>query len=1482
MRVAHVSARLVSPSRQVVAVGVIALLYALAVQWGRAWELVSVPALLSPAAGIALAAALVSGWRVLPGVLVGAVVAGAGPQETMAAIWLAALGHALGAAIASYLLCRVLAFRGALDHVRDVVGLIVCGAGLGAAFSAAAAVAGQWLAGPLARGTLSATWAWTWAGQATGVLVVTPFVLTVIAGRRPSPRVRPTLVILPFFALLTACSGLVLGWPVSHSLAPYLLGYALLPFPLWAAHRLGSAGAAAVILTVAAVASARIAAGPTLHAGPLELWVFVATFAVTSLLMSAAVVGGRTAGPGRVADSPAAANLQAVIDSIPDVTLVVDRDLRVLAANRAARVAEPDRDGGVWTCQELLAGRDAPCRQAAGRCPVREAVATRGTAVTEQACSDAGGHPMVAEITAVPILAPDGEVAQVVVSWRDQTARRTAEEALRESDQRLQSVIDAAGEYVWEVDAEGRYTFLTERVEPLLGRPASELLGRSLFEFLPADEVDRVRAWFSAVAAAGESFRGFEYRTLAPAGQERWQLVSGEPIRGPDGRWMGFRGTALDITEQKRAEAALRESEEKHRLLLENLFEGVWMIDAEACTTYVNPRMAEMLGYTMAEMQGRHLFDFVGPSAIEAGAHNLERRRQGIREEHDFEFRHRDGHPVFTRLSTTPLYDPQGQYAGALASVTDVTQRRQTEDALLRATAVLNGILESASEFAIAAIDTEHRVIHFNPAAERLFGYEASAVLGRTLDEIHARANIPPERLRQALATVHREGKWEAEFALRRPDGHHLSVHAVVTPLHGAGGEATGFTLFARDVTAQRQADNQARLQRDLAVALSSATDLTSTLRLCAQTALQLAGLDAAVVYVLDDAETAFELAFETGLPAEFVAEIGRWEISTPAAQMALSARPTYTRSSDLTASFGVPLPQIGLRTVAVLPICHDGRAIGALAVGSFRLDEVPPAARHALEMIAAQMGTAISHWKVERVQQRLATAVAQAGEAIVITNPDGRIEYANPAFERITGYKLTEVLGRNPRVLQSGQHSAAFYRELWETIGRGETWTGRFINRRKNGALYQEDASVSPVRDAAGRVTNYVAVKRDVTREVALEARLSQTHKLHAVGRMAGGVAHALNNLLTAIMGCAESIAASVPAEHPAGDYTQRIRKSCDRAAELMRQLLAFSRQRVGEPRVLELNSLVRNAVKLLRPLVGSSIHIETRLAARHAQVRGDPTQLQELLSNLALNAQDAMPQGGTLTIETTNVVLKEACDGHPEGVGPGRYVTLAVHDTGCGMDVDTQARAFEPFFTTKPAAAGLGLATVYGIVHQHGGRVVVHSVPQRGTTFRVYLPQADVDDPVRLPERPAARTPRSHSILVVEDEPEVREIVRDFLAAEGHAVECAPNAEEALELCENQDRRVDLLITDLLMPGLDGRELAAQLCQRGVTDKVLYISGYADGLPPDGGERAAHSAFLAKPFTGRTLARKVRELLEAGRRAEAPARVEVTKPER
>ncbi|HKV48011.1 MAG TPA: PAS domain S-box protein [Candidatus Acidoferrales bacterium] len=617
--------------------------------------------------------------------------------------------------------------------------------------------------------------------------------------------------------------------------------------------------------------------------------------------------------------------------------------------------------------------------------------------------------------------------------------------------------------------------------------------------------------------------------------------------------------------------------------------------------------------------------------------------------------------------------------------------------------------------------------------------------------------------------------------------------------------------------------------------------------------------------------------------------------------------------------------------------------------------------------------------------------ALEAAANPIIITQRNGLIIWVNTAFEQLSGYSREEAVGRTTRLLRSGHQPESFYKDLWTTILSGRQWRGELLNRRKDGSLYPEEMTITPVKDSCGDITHFIAIKlditerkraeericrlaqivensadlmatadadgritfanhallsatgylpeeligqpfrtalisksnspdlgdeiqnktisdcewrgecfcqrkdgsdfqislstgqikdnqgsvlgifgiaQDVTERKRLENQLIASQKMEAVGVLAGGIAHDFNNLLGVILGYGDLALDGTSAEDPKSQYLQQIKQAGIRATSLTRQLLAFSRKQIFQPRIIDVNALVAEFNKLLRRMLGEDIELISTTNPVVGHVKADPGQIEQVLMNLAINARDAMPTGGKLIIETADIILQEQyCGTHP-AVSPGRYVLIAVSDTGMGMDAKTQARIFEPFFTTKEKGkgTGLGLSTVYGVVKQSEGYIWVYSEVGKGTTFKIYLPRAD-EPASPLPEPSSgSKIPRgSETILLVEDAEPLRALTCALLRKNGYTVFDAANGTDAIEVAEREQQRIHLLLTDVVMPGLSGREVANYLSLKRPAMRVLYMSGYTNDVIVHHGVLDSGISLLEKPFSEANLARKLRDVLDA-----------------
>lgn len=504
-----------------------------------------------------------------------------------------------------------------------------------------------------------------------------------------------------------------------------------------------------------------------------------------------------------------------------------------------------------------------------------------------------------------------------------------------------------------------------------------------------------------------------------------------------------------------------------------------------------------------------------------------------------------------------------------------------------------------------------------------------------------------------------------------------------------------------------------------------------------------------------------------------------------------------------------------------------------------------------------------------EQSLRKLSRAVEQSADTIMVTDLHGIIEYVNPAFEALTGYHHDEVCGRTPRILKSGEQGPEVYQEIWKTILVGNVYRGILVNRKKSGELYYVEETICPVRDSAAQITHFISNGRDLTERLRMEAQLLQSQKMDAIGNLAGGVAHDFNNILTIITSYAELALDAVLHNSPLESKIQEILLAARRAAELTRQLLAFSRKQPQALRVADLNQVIARIANTLPRLIGEDIEFTFVRGEGLGRVRVEPLQIEQILMNLAANARDAMPQGGHLRIELSDVRLDDDYVQCKQAVIPtGRYALIAVSDDGVGILPEHLPHIFEPFYTTKPSGkgTGLGLATVYGIVKQNKGFIWAYSEPGMGTVFKIYLPcVGGCDSEGESDDVKSGRVTRgSETILLVEDEQSVRRATAEFLRLQGYTVLEAKDGIDALSVARNTRSTIHLLVTDVVMPNMSGGQLAKELAQLRPDTKLLFVSGYAGKTVLDHKVLDLETNFVQKPYTLKQLSLKIRSALK------------------
>ncbi|MEI7637008.1 MAG: PAS domain S-box protein [Syntrophus sp. (in: bacteria)] len=1054
-----------------------------------------------------------------------------------------------------------------------------------------------------------------------------------------------------------------------------------------------------------------------------------------------------------------------------------------------------------------------------------------------------------------------GEILYFDGTNMDITKRKKTEEALRESEMLYTSLVNTIPDVILRTDVNGKITFVNDRTLEISGYSWAEIESRDILLFVSPKDRDRMVQSLSLMMEGGLGPQ--EYQMIMKDGREISFEVNGDLSRNKDGMPYGTVHVCRDVTERQEASASLLASKIRYQSILENTGTVMLIVDEDMTISFANAEFEKLTGYSREEAMGSKKWtEFVDKSDLQrmVGQHALRRSEAGLaKRSYEFCLLHKDGdlRQVYLTVDLIP------GTSNSVASLLDITELKRSESimttqrdlgiALAKSTSLqdaLNLCLDAAIKATgfdaggIYIIDPGSRNFHLacvrgvsDRFADRVSHYASSSgraqfvIQGNPLyiegvDELVAynEDDIISEGIKSVAAIpIKSQDKVIGSLNLAShvfdliPD---YSRNALETIASQVG------TSIARAQTEESLRESEGKF-RDLAEKSMVGIYLIQ---------------DDLFKYV--NTEFANILGYST---EEIIDRMGAKDVIFP---------------DDL------PLVEDRLRK-------RISGEIKSLRY-EFRIWRKDREIRHAevyssrtiYQGKPAVIGTILDitdRRKTEEELRRLSIAIEQAAEDIIITSPEGVIEYVNPAFEKITGYARGEAIGQNPRIMKSGVHGPAFYEHLWNTIRAGNIWSGRITNRCKDGKLIQEDATISPLLTSAGKLTGYVALKRDVTEAVKLETHLRQAQKMEAIGTLAGGIAHDFNNILGAMMGYAE-LAKFKTVDVKIYPYLEQILKACDRSRDLVQQILTFSRRREQEKKPVAVTPIVKEALRLLRSSLPSTVEIRQLYNARHDTVLADPTQMHQVLMNLCTNAVHAMREReGVLEVRLAQDVLSADNPAYHPELKEGAYLQLVVSDTGDGIDPAVKDKIFDPFFTTKEPGegTGLGLSVVYGIVKDHGGIIFVESELGKGTVFTIHLPLIAADG--KLEGQEIISIPNGKGcILYVDDEEPIAAMGQDMLTSLGYDVTVRFSSRDALEAFRAHPERFDLVITDMTMPNMTGSNLAREILKIRPGLPIILTTGFSERINEEEAKKIGIREFLMKPVSFSGLALAVKRIMD------------------
>lgn len=1033
-----------------------------------------------------------------------------------------------------------------------------------------------------------------------------------------------------------------------------------------------------------------------------------------------------------------------------------------------------------------------------------------------------------------------GSLISILSFAADITDRVRAEGELKQNKALLEIASRIGRLGGWRIDLVEQMVTWSDEVAAIHDLPpGTQVTVEEGIHFFATEFRDRIREVVTACANEGVPFDE-ELQIISARGRRVWVRSIARPEFAADGSIIAIHGTFQDISNRKDAEEALRRSEERFRHAAEASQAALWDFDMQTGQVEFSDAFRDMLGYQSHEdmpasmeayMQLMHPDD---SERVREQARRLIAGETGDRASAEFRLLTRTGEYRWFQSNSKVIRDAEGRPIRRLGSTIDVHERRKAEDQLREQAERMRGVLESASE-AIIIIDESGTIESVNPATERLFGYASEELLGSNVNVLMTRADR--ERHHNHLRRYMETGEafiigTTQRLKARRKDGSVFPIELSVSEVRLARRRI--FTGFLQDITAEEQARQaqEASEQRFRAVARAT-TDVIWDLVPETGELWWSKGLEKAFGYSVEEAGSHLDWWIEKVHPDD------------------------RKRALD---SLKSALEKQGEWHEQYRFLCKDGRYADVIDAGFTIVGE----AGQPMRMIGGMKDITRERQAGEQLAEQ-ARLLNKAHDAIVVVDLDGMVSYWNKGAERVYGWSATDTVGKS--LVERLFADSREWRRVLGKLLKADVWDGRVRHQRQDGQKRWIQSHLTLVRNEAGEPKSILAINTDVTEKLALEEQLRHSQRLESIGQLTGGVAHDFNNLLTVILGNAELLGEALSEQPTLKAMADMTQAAARRGADLTSQLLAFARRQTLEPKTVDVAELVRGMKPLLERSLPENIEIRLVDETDLWPASIDPTQLESALLNLALNARDAMPNGGRLEISVKNREIDQNYAANHAELNPGDYLELAVTDTGCGIRQENMERLFEPFFTTKEKGkgTGLGLPMVYGFIKQSGGHINVDSEVGVGTTVRMYLRRADGKDEAISRDSPNAGEPTgTERVLLVEDDPLVREHVSRLVRQLGYQVQTAGSGAEALRIARSQPAFA-LLFTDVILPGeLRGPDLAREMRRIHPDIRVLLTSGYPEDAIQTSSKASDDFQLLQKPYRKADLARRLREVLD------------------